>query len=214
MRAAGYARVSTRKQASDGLSLAEQKATLATECERQGWKLATVVVEAKSGKQMAGRDLELLLAQLDRGEYDCLIVTHMDRIARSLLDFLIVLQRAEKHGWAVRMMYPNVDTTDPFGKAMAQMAGSFAELQGALISQKTREGLAYARAQGTFRPGEHLRYRDESVIRRIMRWHEQGLSAPKIIERLDRESIRPPQGDVWYPKTVNRIIKREKKACT
>lgn len=214
-RVAGYARVSTRRQEQEGLSLDEQKATLAAECAHHGWELAVVVVEASSGKSLSTRgELVALLAELDRGDYDVLMVTHMDRIARSLLDFLTICEQGLRHDWALYMKHPNVDMTDPFGKAIAQMAGVFAELNGALISQKTREGLAYARARGTFRPGEHLRYDSEPVVARIMRWSEQGLGGERIAVRLEEERVKPPRGERWHPKTIRRIIAREKAACT
>jgi DNA invertase Pin-like site-specific DNA recombinase len=201
VRAAGYVRVSTRQQEREGLSLDEQKATLTTECARQDWRLETIVTEAKSGRTIENRQLALLLDQLDRGEYDVLIVTHMDRISRSLLDFLQVVDRSHRNGWSVRMMYPNVDTRDPWGKAMRQ---------------KTREGLAHARARGTFRPGEHLRYGDEATIRRIMRWNARGVGSDTIAERLMAEGVPTAGGGaVWHGKTIRRIINREKeKTCS
>jgi DNA invertase Pin-like site-specific DNA recombinase len=216
VRAAGYVRVSTRQQEREGLSLDEQKATLTTECARQDWRLETIVTEAKSGRTIENRQLALLLDQLDRGEYDVLIVTHMDRISRSLLDFLQVVDRSHRNGWSVRMMYPNVDTRDPWGKAMAGMAGVFAELFTELLRQKTREGLAHARARGTFRPGEHLRYGDEATIRRIMRWNARGVGSDTIAERLMAEGVPTAGGGaVWHGKTIRRIINREKeKTCS
>lgn len=238
-RAALYVRASTREQETEGLTLPEQKGRLALEAERRGYDVAAVVSDTKSGKRMRGRELPALLDRLDRGELDVLLVTRLDRIARSLIDFLPVLDRSTKHDWELVMLDPTVDTTTPYGRAMAQMAGVFAELEGALISQRTREGLAYARARGTFRPGEHSRYSDRNVIARIMRWHRAGLSGAEIAERLDVEQVPTPQrvlllqgaaaahaeGDVakvaelhelagtlqgWHAKTVNRIINREK----
>jgi DNA invertase Pin-like site-specific DNA recombinase len=215
-RVAAYTRVSTRRQRDEGLSLDEQKATLTAEAARRGWQLQAIVVEAKSGTSTKHRpELLGLLAELDRGEYDVLLVTHMDRIARSQLDFLQIIKRSHEHGWSLRMMYPDVNTLDPWGKAMASMAGIFAELFAELAAQKTREGLAHARARGTFRPGEHLRYTDELTIARIMRWHDQQLSSYQIADRLTTEGVPTPKGgEVWQPKTVRRIIDREKATCS
>jgi DNA invertase Pin-like site-specific DNA recombinase len=216
IRAAAYARVSTRRQADQGLSLDEQKATLTGEAARQGWQLRALVIETGSGTSLDRRpQFTGLLDQLDAGDYDVLLVTHMDRLARSQLDFLRIIDRSHRHGWALRMMYPNVDTLDPWGKAMAGMAGIFAELFVELQRQKTVEGLAHARARGTFRPGEHLRYTDEATIARIVRWSEQGLSGDKIADRLTAEGVPAPKGGgVWQPKTVRRIINREKATCS
>jgi DNA invertase Pin-like site-specific DNA recombinase len=207
--AIAYVRASSREQEIEGLTLPEQKGRLAAEAARRGYELTTIVTDTKSGKRMEGRQLGLVLDRLDAGEFDVLLVTRLDRIARSLIDFLPVLERSSKHEWMLVMLDPAVDTTTPYGKAMAQMGGVFAELEGALISQRTKEGLAYARARGTFRPGEHCRYSDTVVIERIKRWKAQGLSAPKIAERLTTEGVQPPNGAVWHPRTINRIIQRE-----
>lgn len=209
-RAAAYVRASSKEQETEGLTLPEQKGRLALEAERRGYELAAMIADTKSGKKMRGRDLVLLLERLDAGEFDVLLVTRLDRLCRSLGDFVTILERSAKHGWMLVMLDPIVDTTTPYGKAMAQMAGVFAELEGALISQRTREGLAYARARGTFRPGEHSRYADRGTIDRIMRWHRQGLSNPTICMRLAIEGIAAPNGTSWHPRTVNRIITREK----
>jgi len=209
-RAVAYVRASSREQAIEGLTLPEQKSRLASVAEQRGYDLARFVVDQASGKKMRGRQLLDTLDALDRGEYGVLLVTRLDRLARSLIDFLPVLERSDRNGWQLVMLDPAVDTTTPYGRAMAQMGGVFAELEGALISQRTREGLAYARARGTFRPGERERYQDAAVIRRIMRWSSNGLSAPAIIERLELEGTPAPRGGVWHPKTVNRIITREK----
>lgn len=209
--AAAYVRVSSREQELEGVSLPEQKERLTAEVERRGWTLAVLVPDVQTGKTQKRRrpQFDALLDELDAGTYNALIVTRLDRIARSLSHFAEVLDRSHRNGWLLVMLDPAVDTTTPYGRAMAQMGGVFAELEGALISQRTREGLAYARAHGTFRPGEHCRYDDEATIRRILRWHEQKLSAPTIAERLmDELTPAPGGGDYWHPKTINRIIRR------
>lgn len=209
--AAAYVRVSTREQERDGLSLPEQKERLAREAAHRRWQLGAVITDTGTGKSMRSRPaLRTLLDDLDRGDYGALMVTRLDRLARSLVDFLPVLERSSRNGWTLLMLDPAVDTGTPYGRAMAQMAGVFAELEGALISQRTREGLEYARARGTFRPGEHLRYSDAAVIGRIVRWKRQGKSAAQIAGLLYDEGVPAPGGrDVWHPKTINRIYRRQ-----
>lgn len=212
IRAAAYVRVSSREQEAEGVSLPDQKQRLAAEVERRGWQLAAIVPDVETGKTHRRRrpKFDALLDELDAGAYDALIVTRLDRIARSLSHFAQVLDRSHRNGWLLVMLDPNVDTTTPYGRAMAQMGGVFAELEGALISQRTAEGLAYARARGTFRPGDHCRYDDRATIRRMVAWRQrQGLSGSEIAERLATEGVAPPNGDVWHPRTINRIIRRE-----
>lgn len=210
MNVAGYVRVSTREQGDSGLGLAHQRGTLATETSRHdGWQLGALVVEVKSTRHRLP-ELARLLEQLDAGTFDALMVTRMDRFCRSSLDLAVTLDRAKRHGWQLVMLDPPVDTTTPYGEAVAGMAAVWAQLERALISQRTREALAVARARGTFRPGEHLRYDDRNVIGRILTWNTAGVSQSEIARRLQREGTPAPgDGDVWYPRTVGRIIQRE-----
>lgn len=207
-RVAGYVRVSTREQGDSGLSLEHQRRRIADECARRDWRLETVVVEVKSTrKRRPARDR--LLEQLAAGEYDVLMVSRLDRFSRSLGEFTLAMDDARRHGWAIVMLEPGVDMTTPFGEAMGGMAAVFAQLERALCSQRTKEGLAVARARGTFRPGETLRYADQATIGRIMRWHRADVSQSEIARRLTLEGVPSPSAGAWQQRTVGRIIHRE-----
>src|SRR4051794_19402820 len=149
LRAVGYARVSTGWQE---LSLEHQERVMREECERRGWSFA-LRYDSASGRTVRNRrGLQGALAGLTGGEFDVLVVSKLDRLARSLGDFCDLLSRAEREGWALLCLSPNVDVTDPYGRCMAQMAGAFAELERALISQRQKDSVAARRARGTYRP--------------------------------------------------------------
>lgn len=215
MNVAAYTRVSSREQANEGLSLPAQARTLGAECEARGWQLGALVADKVSTRKHRPV-FERLLERLDEGEFDVLMGTRLDRLSRSTAQFALLLDRAKRHGWQVVMLDPAVDTTTPYGRAFAEMGAVFAQLERALISQRTREALAEARAQGTFRPGEHLRYDDTDIIEQIVGWARPargrgGLSANAIAARLNAQGTPPPGGgDVWHPRTVGRIIHRER----
>lgn len=207
MNVAAYSRVSSREQKIDGLSLPAQGRTLASECEHRGWQLGALVADVISSRK-ARPNFERLLQRLDAGEFDALMGTRLDRLSRSTSEFALLLDRANRGGWQVVMLDPAVDTTTPYGRAFAEMGAVFAQLERALISQRTKEGLAEARAQGTFRPGEHLRYTDTDTIDAMRRWHRQGVSYNAIAHRLDRQGTPAPHGGAWHPRTVGRILRR------
>lgn len=208
MNIAGYVRVSTREQGDSGLSLQAQRTTLAEHARLRGDELAAVIVEVKSTRRRRP-ELDRLLEQLDAGTYDAMIVTRMDRFCRSSLDLAMTLDRAKRNGWQLLMLDPPVDTTSPYGEAVAGMAAVWAQLERALISQRTREGLAVARERGTFRPGETQRFDDRVTIARIMRWHGHSISQSEIARRLNDEGILSPGAGMWQQRTVGRIIQRE-----
>jgi DNA invertase Pin-like site-specific DNA recombinase len=98
---------------------------------------------------------------------------------------------------------------EPYGRMMAQVAASFAELERSLISIRTREGLEQAKARGTFRPGAHHRFSDETTIARIMRMSAAGDSLHEIKRALEAEGVPTKYGGKWTAKQVSRIIDRE-----
>ena len=71
-----------------------------------------------------------------------------DRLSRSLLHLLQLLMLIEKKGAAFRSMTEAIDTTTPTGRALMQMIGTFSELERASIRERTKAGLAHARANG------------------------------------------------------------------
>jgi DNA invertase Pin-like site-specific DNA recombinase len=212
VKVAGYVRVSSRAQGTSGLGLAAQKAALTSAAAaHDGWELVHLATEiASAGNTRKRPVLRLLLDEMDAGRYEILMCARLDRLARSVGDFASMMDRARAHGWKLVMLDPGVDMTTPYGEAMAGVAAVFAQLERALISQRTKEGLAIARERGTFVPGRHLQYQQPAVLARIMRWHETGSSYGEIVRRLDDEGIPTVRDGRWTATTVRRIIHREK----
>jgi DNA invertase Pin-like site-specific DNA recombinase len=132
----GYARVST-----DGQSLESQLAALkAAGAEK-------VYSEKQSVAKTDRAALTKVLAVLSAG--DVLVVTRLDRLARSTRDLLNVLATVSERGAGFRSLGdPWADTTTPHGRLMLTVLGGLAELERSLILTRTGEGRARAMAQG------------------------------------------------------------------
>ena len=87
-----------------------------------------------------------MLDQLREG--DVVVVWKLDRLSRSLKDFLLILEKIEKAGAGFRSVTEHVDTTTSAGRMMMQMLGSFAEFERSMIRERTRAGLAAAKEDG------------------------------------------------------------------
>lgn len=124
----GYARVSTM-----GQDLAAQLAELeAAGCER-------IYREKASGARSDRPELARLMAGIGPG--DVLVVTRLDRLARSTRDLLNVLDTVGKAGAAFRSLKDAwADTTTPHGRLMLTVLGGLAEFERALILARTGEG--------------------------------------------------------------------------
>jgi DNA invertase Pin-like site-specific DNA recombinase len=132
----GYARVST-----DGQTLDAQQATLkAAGAEK-------VFSEKVSGTVTDRKALAKALAALGQG--DVLVVTRLDRLARSTRDLLNVLATIAERGAGFRSLHDQwADTTTPHGKLMITILGGLAEFERSLILARTGEGRTRAMARG------------------------------------------------------------------
>jgi DNA invertase Pin-like site-specific DNA recombinase len=132
----GYARVST-----DGQTLDAQLAALRSAGAEQ------VFAEKISGVVTDRRQLGRAVAAL--GEGDVLLVTRLDRLARSTRDLLNVLDAVTKAGAGFRSLADAwADTTTPHGKLMITILGGLAEFERSLILSRTADGRARAKARG------------------------------------------------------------------
>ena len=102
--------------------------------------------EHESGAHRDRPELERALASLKPG--DQLLVTKIDRLARSLVDFCIIVDRVAKAGASFRSIHDSVDTSTPLGRALIGILAVFAELERTRILERTDEGRRRAMAAG------------------------------------------------------------------
>jgi DNA invertase Pin-like site-specific DNA recombinase len=132
----GYSRVSTRDQNPD----AQHDALTAAGCEQ-------IFVDKISGK-LARRpepDKALLVA---RRPGDQLVVTKLDRLGRSLEHLIDLSAQLQERGVDLVVLDQKIDTSTAMGRMFFQILGSIAEFEHALMSERTHDGLAAARARG------------------------------------------------------------------
>jgi len=164
----GYARVSTADQ---DLTI-QQDALKAAGCD-------VVRAEKVSGTSRTGRvELDTLLVFLRPG--DTLVVTRIDRLARSVKDLQDIVHDLRNKGVALRVTEQPIDTSTAAGKAFLDMLSVFAEFETNLRKERQREGIAKAKAEGIYvgrKPSI-----DASQVRRLAL---QGIGATEIADRLE-----------------------------
>ena len=135
----GYARTSTVEQVA-GFE-AQRCALEAAGCNK---------VFAEQISSVAQRDqLEDALDYI-RDE-DVLVVTKLDRLARSMHDLLGIVAKIEAKGASLRILAMNLDTTTATGKLMLNVLGSVAEFERSMMLERQREGIARAKAEGKYK---------------------------------------------------------------
>lgn len=206
-RVVGYIRVSTDEQATSGLGLDAQRATINDECRRRGWELVEVFEDAgASGKSLAGRPaLQEALNAVRSHRASALVVAKLDRLSRSLLDFAALMEDARTEGWALVILDLGVDTTTPSGEMIANVMATFAQFERRMIGQRTKDALAVKKRQGVKlgRP----RSVGEDAIRRIRRERKAGKSLRKIADRLNEDGVPTGHGGAkWHASTVRAML--------
>ena len=131
----GYGRVSTTDQNLD----AQRDALQADGCDR-------VLVDRTSGK--LARRPELDKALLVAREGDQLVVTKLDRLGRSLDHLIVLSNELQARGVDLVVIDQGIDTSTAVGRMFFQILGAIAEFEHALMAERTRDGLAAARARG------------------------------------------------------------------
>src|SRR5664280_2801568 len=100
VRVIGYIRVSTEEQADSGAGLNAQRAAILAEAEHRGWHLVDIIEDAGySAKDLRRPGIQRALAALKWDEADVLVVSKLDRLSRSLMDFTALMDRAQREGW-------------------------------------------------------------------------------------------------------------------
>jgi site-specific DNA recombinase len=151
----------TRKSTSVGLeqdfnSLDAQREACAAYIEKQpGW---TFVDERYDDGGFTGANIERpafqrLLADIEAGSIDVVVVYKVDRLSRSLLDFAKLMERFSRAGTSFVSVTQNFSTADAMGRLTLNMLMSFAEFEREMIGERTRDKIAAARRKGKWTGG-------------------------------------------------------------
>ena len=227
MKLIGYARVSTRGQAEDGLGLEIQAESIEKWAKAHGHELVAVVSdEGISGIRDAWDrpGLTELLMQLETGSVEGLVVHRHDRLARSLTVQEGILAHVWNAGSLVFMVDSGQvmqdDPDDPMRTAMRQMAGVFSQLERAMLVKrlrdarrlkKTRGGHAVGSAPFGYTPGGWVLIEDpdeQETLSIIKKLHAEGLNGSQIARHLNVLGKTSKRGVVWHPTSVRRVVAR------
>jgi len=165
----GYARSSTVDQEA-GLQ-AQIKSLKTAGCEK---------VFAEQVSSIAER--EQLAASLEYArEGDTLVVTKLDRLARSVSHLVAIGERLEAKGVALNVLEQAIDTSNCTGRLMFNMLGAIAQFERELMLERQREGIAKAKAEGKYKGRAPTARAKTPEIRRL---HNDGIGATEIAKRL------------------------------
>ena len=166
----GYARVSTLDQSTD----IQEEALRAAGCD-------VVRAEKVSGTSRKGRsELQTILDFMRPN--DTLVVTRIDRLARSISDLQNIINEIKEKGGFLRCVEQPVDTTTAAGKAFLDMLGVFAEFETNLRKERQREGIERAKKEGKFKGRKPV---SPSVKKRVLDMSKEDKKVTEISSELN-----------------------------
>jgi DNA invertase Pin-like site-specific DNA recombinase len=205
-----YLRVSTQKQGASGLGIEAQREAIRRFAEVERYQIADTFTEVETGKGADALERRPQLAaaiEAARRAKCPVVVSKLDRLSRDV-HFISGLMK-ERVPFVVTELGAD---TDPF---MLHIYAALAEKERRLISERTKAGLAAAKARGVKLGGANEQ--SEIAARQARERAERlrpifaelaGLSAHKIADELNRRGIETPKGGKWYAATVIRVRER------
>jgi DNA invertase Pin-like site-specific DNA recombinase len=158
-----------------------QLAQLREYASRRGWEIAGEYVdEGVSGSKESRPELNRLMGDSHRRQFDMVLVWKIDRFGRSLKHLVNALADLDAYGVTFASLKDNLDLSTPSGRLMFQIVGAMAEFERALIQERVKAGLDNARRTGK-RLGRPRRVVDLDGITRMK---AEGRSLRSIAEKV------------------------------
>ncbi len=224
--AVGYVRVSTERQASEGVSLEAQEARIRGWAEAQGLQLASVHVDAGLSGGRADNRPALQEALRDVCKRRGVLVAYsLSRLARSTRDALVIAERLEKAGADLASLTEEINTSSAAGKMIFRLLAVLAEFERDLISERTTSAMDHLRRQGKRISGKiPFGYQvddsgqllpvaeEQATIALIHELRDNGTSLQAIADELRRLGIRTKTGLLyWTPATIRGVLIRDER---
>src|SRR5262245_51534568 len=221
MRAIGYVRVSTDKQADFGVSLEAQTEKVRAMAVVQGAELAEVIVDAgESAKSLNRPGMERLLALVDARAVDVVIIAKLDRLTRSVKDLAELLERFTRRGVSLVSVAESLDTGTAAGRLVLNIMTAVSQWEREAIGERTRDAMSHKRANGErvgtipfgFRMAEDGSRLEEDpaeqdILSRIREMKAAGHTTRQIADELNRQGFTTRRGTAWRFQYVAAALK-------
>ena len=218
-----YSRVSTERQAVEGVSLEAQSVRCKAWCEALGYTISGEFTDAGiSGKRMDNR--AGLLAALDAVKRcnGVLVVYSLSRLGRSTKDVIAISEQLAGAGADLVSLTEQISTDSAAGRMVFRLLASLAEFERDLVSERTRTALAHKRSTGHKLGGKvpfgytaddhgvlHPHTGEQEALGLIRELRGKGYTLRAICTELHDQGVRTKTGGTaWHPYTVAEILRR------
>lgn len=219
MRAIGYVRVSTDRQAERGVSLEAQAEKIRAMAVVHSADVLDIIVDGgESAKSLQRPGIVRLLALVDAKKVDSVIVAKLDRLTRSVKDLCELLERFERRDVALISVAESLDTSSAAGRLVLNIMTAVSQWEREAIGERTRDALSHKRSNGErvgnigygYRldaDGKHIEPdpHEQSVMAEIRLLRQGGQTLRGIALSLNRQGLRTRRGSAWRLEHVARI---------
>ena len=211
-----YIRVSTEAQAEEGYSIQAQIERLEAYCKAMGWDDFELYIDGGfSGSNLNRPRMQELIADVEAGKIETVVVFKLDRLSRSQKDTLFLIEDVFiPNGVAFVSLNESIDTSTPYGRAMIGILSAFAQLERENIYLRTRMGMVERVKQGYWMGGGRIPFgytydrntgtliphpEEAKLVRKMYDLYLKGYSCQAIANMLD----------VKYDRLVSQILQRK-----
>src|SRR6202048_4523156 len=211
MRAIGYVRVSTDKQAEHGVSLEAQREKIRAMALVHDAELLDIIVDGgESAKSLQRPGMIRLLAMVNAHQVQAVIVAKLDRLTRSVKDLCELLERFERRGVALISVAESLDTGSAAGRLVINIMTAVSQWEREAIGERTRDALSHKRGNGERVGNIQFGYRrcadrkhieqdpgEQAVLDEISQLRQSGHSLRGIASELNHRELRTRRGSSW-----------------
>jgi len=220
MKAVGYVRVSTDKQADRGVSLEAQAEKIRAMALVHNAELVDIIVDGgESAKSLQRPGMERLLALVDGKKVQAVIIAKLDRLTRSVKDLCELLERFERRGVALISVAESLDTSSAAGRLVLNIMTAVSQWEREAIGERTRDAMNHKRTNGERVGNIQFGYRlcadgkhvepdpaEQGALSEIRRLRNQGATLRGIAATLNHRALRTRRGTPWRLESVARVV--------
>ncbi len=220
-RTIGYIRVSTGRQADEGVSLEAQRSKIEDYAKLEDLDLVRVESDTQTAKTLERPALQRALAALKSGEADALLVTKLDRLTRSIVDLGYLLEHYFKDGKCTLMSWSEkIDTSSAAGRLVLNILIAVAQWEREAIGERTSAAMRHMASEGKYTGGA-VRYgfklsidgvtliedrEEQKVIELARALHGTGLSLNAVARELSSLGFRGRTGKDFQAVQVRNML--------
>ena len=188
-----------------------------------GTELAEVIVDGgESAKSLNRPGMARLLAMVDAGHVQTVIIAKLDRLTRSVKDLCTLLERFERRGVALVSVAESLDTSSAGGRLVLNIMTAVSQWEREAIGERTRDAMRHKRSNGErvgnipyghrlAADGRHLEedLGEQAVLAEIRRLRRAGATLRGIAAALNQRALRTRRGTAWRLESVARALKAD-----